>query len=119
MSGKSRHGPNRLTNYLGTHETVMAQWAARGFLLVDGLEFGAFGGGYFVINGTLQCLGNIVVEVDKVLQVVDGDGSTARVQTVWYRYNARLPGKGVIVRCNAGPGALVDHRLPCHIMKEA
>ncbi len=97
MAG-NKHGPNRITNYLETHDTVMGQFVDAGFVLIDALELVPVGVGYFVIIGQLSCLGGIVLDVYKLLKVVDGEGSSARVQTISYVYNAHLRGVGNILR---------------------
>jgi len=79
----------------------MAQAVARGFVLADELELSVYGAGYLVISGQIRCLGDILIDVDKVLKVVDGTGESTRIQTAWYRYNARIPGRGIVVRYDA------------------
>jgi hypothetical protein len=95
---ESNHGPNRITNYFETHETIMGQFVDRGFILSDTLEVLPYGARYIVITGSLACLGDIRLDVSKLLEVVDGEGGMARVQTVEYSYNANLPGVGNILR---------------------
>lgn len=92
-----KHGPNRLTNYYETHETIMGQFASRGFVLENTLVLNPIGAGVLTLSGVVSCSGGIVLDVLKILRVegVDGD---AVVQTMVYNYNARLKGIGNILR---------------------
>ena len=67
-----------------------------GFVLQDGVTFGPFGDGFFKMSGTIECVGPIIIEVEKLLAVVDPKIPT--VQTCAYSYNAALRGVGNIVR---------------------
>ncbi len=58
-----------------------------GFVLSDNLTFQVLGGGLIELVGVIECLGEIRVEVDKLLEVVSGDGPDALVQTARYSYN--------------------------------
>lgn len=88
----SRHGPNKLSNYIEIHRTWMHRLTLAGFVLSDGVELRQLGEGTFVLEGRIECEGGIYVEVWKLLQVVDGEGPCARVQTIEYSYNAVLSG---------------------------
>lgn len=92
------HGPNKLTNYLETHDTVMNQFKSRGFVLVDGLTLSAMGNGVMLMSGLIECAGDIMLTVTKHLQVVDGEGDNVRVKNVGYSYQGWLRGHGNIVR---------------------
>jgi hypothetical protein len=106
-----RHGPNKLTKYIRVHEAHMQSRIASGFVVHDGVEFAAFGKGYYILVGPVVCVGEIVLEVKKILAVVDGKGADERVETVWYSYNAKLAGRGNILRYDSAAG----HRPSDHV----
>lgn len=93
-----KHGPNRLSNYLETHDTVLQQFVSSGFVLSNDLSFWPYGEGLFVMTGDLRCLGHITLRVAKVLEVVGGEHRNPMVQTVAFSYNASIEGLGNIVR---------------------
>ncbi|CAN5922263.1 hypothetical protein BH11GEM2_BH11GEM2_21830 [soil metagenome] len=88
----NKHGPNRFTNYVETHDAIMGQFVDKGFILTNSLVFNPVGGGLITLIGEVTCVGNIEIDVSKILQIVEGEGSTATVQTVYYRYNVKLTG---------------------------
>lgn len=93
-----KHGPNRFDRYQEIHETVMERLRKEGFILSDNLEFRVLGNGLIELEGLIECLGGIRVEVDKLIEVISGDGPDALVQTARYSYNASLAGRGNILR---------------------
>lgn len=109
-----KHGPNRITNYFETHDAIMGQFVDGGFILADTLEIVPIGAGYIAILGSVSCLGEIELDVWKILEVVDGHGSTARVQTIAYAYNAHLRGIGNIFRYDSPHP---DHNRYHHVHK--
>ena len=96
MPGK--HGSNRFENYQSVHQKRMQDFLLEGFVLEEDLRFQAIGRRSIVLYGSIRCLGGIVLEVEKELQVLDGAGPTARVQTRTYRYHAWLPARHNILR---------------------
>lgn len=68
----------------------MADFLGGGFVLSEDLCFEAQGGGIITLSGDVKCLGGINLRVDKTLEIVDGEGATARVQTIRYSYNAHI-----------------------------
>ncbi len=105
------HGPNKLTDYIQIHETVMQRFLADGFVIRDGTGLFAYGAGLFLLDGLIECLGGILLEVRKVLRHMDGRGASMRVQTVLYSYNALLPGRGCILRYDSPH----EHRPTHHV----
>jgi hypothetical protein len=93
-----KHGPNKLSNYVETHTTVIRQFISEGFVLSEGLSLYPVGQGLLVISGEVRCLGGIVLNVAKVLEIVRNDPTNPVVQTAAYSYNAKLEGLGNIVR---------------------
>jgi hypothetical protein len=83
-----KRGPHRFADYRETHETVMGQLVARGFVLSEDLTFSDLGNDAIQIEGTIQCLGNLRVEVKKVLAILSGQDADAIVQSTEYSYNA-------------------------------
>lgn len=76
----------------------MRDLVARGFVLSDDLAIAPYGNGYLAMQGTVQCLGDIEVTVEKILQLSEQKSGEPTVQTVEYHYNARLRGFGNILR---------------------
>lgn len=91
----------------------MDQFVRDGFVVQDGTEITGYGDGTWLLTGRIDCAGSIVLEVEKTLAYVDGEGHATRVQTVSYRYNARLPGRGVIFRYESP--SLDGHRPDHHV----
>ena len=79
----------------------MGRFESRGVVLSNGLTLDAFGNGHLVLTGTIECAGGICVEVHKIIQILDGEGANARVQSATYTYHARLRGRGNILRYDA------------------
>lgn len=95
MPGK--HGPNRLANYLGVHESWMADLLAEGFVVEDQCQF-TFLPSRIILQGTIVCLDGIALEVEKEIAVLDGRGMTALVQTQRFRYHAWVRGVHNVLR---------------------
>ncbi|MDX1530145.1 MAG: hypothetical protein R3362_01335 [Rhodothermales bacterium] len=97
MPGK--HGPNRLSSYIETHETVMGHLRRGGLVtgdeaaLVYTALFNAVG-----IKGRIQCPGPVHVDVVKRLAILSGAGANAVVQTAFYSNNAVLVSVGNVFR---------------------
>ncbi|HKP75072.1 MAG TPA: DUF6516 family protein [Longimicrobiaceae bacterium] len=72
------------------------------------------GGNYLTIEGDIHCAGGIVIEVNKRLEILAGEGAAATVQTAGYRYHVRLPGKGTIFRYDSPHPAAAGVELPAH-----
>lgn len=64
----------------------MEQFKHEGFIGCETLEFKALWGA-LRLQGEIGCLGNIVIGVDKYIDIVGGYGRTGTVQTKWYAYN--------------------------------
>ena len=77
----------------------MGQLRRSGFVGGDTLTLASYPG-HFVLSGEISCLGDIVITVSKVLEVLPGGGGPAdpRVQTVKYAYNASVRGIGSVLR---------------------
>ena len=112
MSPPSKHGPNRLDRYRQIHETVMDRFRDQGFVLSDDLAFADVGGGVIRLEGTIHCEHDLYIVVTKALEILDGDGSSAFVQTFEYTYNAALRGVGNVFRYDS---AHADHNQEHHV----
>lgn len=94
-----RHQPNKLFDYLEIHHTVMRKFVDRGFVLDDGLSFEDPDAGFLEVRGDIICRGGIVLTVRKRLRIIPGASAAAtQVQTIEYKYNARVEGRGNILR---------------------
>lgn len=90
----------------------MHRLRSEGFVLDDGVEFQPIGSGYIVLAGCILCAGGIYVDVWKVLEVVEGTGPGALVQTVEYSYNAAIRGLGSLLRYDSPhPGHRPHHHV--------
>ncbi len=98
MAGNDPHGPNRFSNYFNVHEQVMRGLMDRGFVLSDNVSIGPLGNSYLLMEGPIECLGDIEVTVLKILQVTPQPKGEPLVQTIEYSYNARIRGLGNILR---------------------
>lgn len=76
----------------------MEAFRRAGFVGDDTLSFDARAGGELVLAGEIACLGRIVVDVFKVLEVLEGTGADAMVQTLFYSYNVFVRGGNNIIR---------------------
>lgn len=76
----------------------MQRYLREGFVLTENLRFEHLGNGFVALVGTIDCLGGVVLEVEKLLRVLDGEGADALVQTQRYTYHAHVAGLGNILR---------------------
>ena len=81
-----KHSPNHFRRYIEIHETIIEQFKAKDFIGDETLEFIPMGRSHNLI-GEIGCRGNIVIKVDKLIDVIRGSGVNALVQTRWYAYN--------------------------------
>lgn len=98
MRHRSKHGPNRLSNYRAVHDTIMQKFLRAGFVRSENLSFNDLGDGFIELEGIIECVGNVNIDVYKRIQILKGDGPNALVQTVDYSYNAYVDGIGNILR---------------------
>ena len=76
----------------------MAQMRSRGFLGTDELDLDDIGANILRMVGEIACRGLIVVKVEKYLDILEGVGLDAYVQTSEYKYNAFIRGHNNILR---------------------
>lgn len=89
--GRDRHGPARLENYLNAHNSHMDRFRVSGFVDGDSLGLEELPAqGIATIKGEIACLGCIVIRVFKILEILEGEGRDAMVQTVRYSYNVSI-----------------------------
>lgn len=93
-----KRSPHRLQSYLDTHHAHMDSLRREGTVGGDTIEWGPAGGSDFRLHGEIACIGDIVISVDKTLEIQSGNGHQALVLGALYKYNAHLAGNGVIVR---------------------
>jgi hypothetical protein len=93
----------------------MQRLAREGFVLRHNLELREMGGGIFEMSGDVECDGGILLEVQKMLRIVEGEGREALVRTVEYSYNAKLSGIGNILRyCSPHEDGGATHHAEHH-----
>ena len=107
MPGK--HGPNRLANYLQVHRASMTRFADEGLVVEDQCEL-TFLPGSILLAGRVLCLDGIVLEVEKEIAILAGEGMNARVQTATFRYHAWIRGEHNILRYESPH----EHRPAAH-----
>ncbi|MHC5934535.1 hypothetical protein [Nostoc sp.] len=84
----------------------MNQFLDTGFVVEEALIFSPWQGfdddfneiPQIRLNGEIACLGKILITVDKYLNILEGSGNNAVVQTFSYAYNASIQGHGNIFR---------------------
>lgn len=97
---KNRHTPNRLSSYLQIHDTVISQFQDKGFVGTHNLSVKPYPSA-IGIRGEMSCIGNIIISVDKILDILDdfpGLGGDKTVKTNWYAYNVSVRNVGNIFR---------------------
>lgn len=95
----ARHAPARVRPYFDTHDGCMEAFRKRGFVSQDSLVT-EWLSGYMRMRGEIACLGEIVISVEKLMQVMQGTAGSpdATIQTVYYAYNASVRGGRNIAR---------------------
>ncbi len=86
----------------------MDQMRSKGFVGTDNLALDDIGANILAMTGEIACRGQIVVRVEKYLEVLEGQGLDAYVQTFEYKYNAFVRGRNNILRYDN------SHRFPDH-----
>ena len=119
MNRPKRHGPNRLGNYLGIHETVLGQLTYQGLVSEDRLKLDPGADGQLTLEGELLLRdGCLRLEVTKVLEIVEQteDAGDTVVQTAKYSYNLSVPGLGNVFRYDSphDDGADIHHHQYHH-----
>lgn len=89
------HAPNRISPYMEIHETVLANFRDSGFVYENTLDFNQEGS-IIIGRGEISCLGEIVIDVYKMLSIYDLNYRF--VQTSKYSYNVFVRGYGNIFR---------------------
>ena len=97
MANPPQHGPNSLRNYMAVHETVMNQLRRSDFIREDTLALEE-GEGFLRLGGHIACKGGIVITVNKILEILEGEGEDAMVQTAKYSYHVQFRGGNSIFR---------------------
>lgn len=68
------------------------------FVSKDSLTFDDEGEGVLTLAGEISCLGNIVIRVEKHLEIMEEDSPDPLVRTFDYAYNASVRGADTFVR---------------------
>lgn len=118
MPAKTIHLPTRFSTYQATHNNLLGQFKDRDFVGKENLCFTPSAQGIF-LEGEIGCLGNIVIAVEKFLEILDGDRNDAMVQTLWYSYNVFIRGQYNLFRYDnqdddfLRPGHQDEHHKHC------
>lgn len=87
----------------------MADLLAEGFVVEDDYRF-TFLPNLVILDGIIICLDGITLEVRKEIQIVDGHGTSARIQSRRFRYHAWIRGVHNILRYESAH----EHREHAH-----
>ena len=107
-----RHRPNRFGKYEQIHSSYLDSFVAEGFVGCHNLAFIDYDPYEISLKGEVACLGHLLITVDKTLEILEGTGETALVQTVVYDYNVSVRGHGNVLRydnCHPRTGHPDDH----------
>ena len=108
------HSPTRFKTYRQTHDSVFNKFIDRGFVSDSTLEFCPYPNA-FRLAGEIACLGEILIQVDKFLDILEGCNDDAIVCTRWYAYNVSIKNYGNVFRYdNQDPDYLRDGHLDEH-----
>lgn len=105
----SHHGPARLRNYISIHDAHMGQLFKQGFARHDSLSLEVLGVGpdgkrTAYLSGCIACVGNIVICVQKTLDILGEEGDPDPfVQTWKYAYQAHRYGMHELLRHDNAP----------------
>lgn len=109
---RGKHAPNVWYRYVEIHEAIMEKYIRDGFVLSNGLVWIPIKGS-MLLDGRITCLGRMFIDVEKRLQVLDGEGATAPVQTESYSYNVAIEGRCNVFRYDS-PHHGRGHHVHCY-----
>jgi hypothetical protein len=90
----------------------MQRFLRAGFVRSENLSFTDLGDAFVELDGVIECSGNININVYKRIQIIEGDGPNALVQTVDYSYHAYVANVGNILRYDSPH---LDHYQEHHV----
>ncbi len=93
-----RHSPIRISRYKEIHDSYMESFLNEHFISCHTLTFSANDPDEILLEGEIACLGNILITVDKTLEILQDYRKNALVQTVIYNYNVSVRGYGNVFR---------------------
>lgn len=88
------HAPTTLINYVQVHESYMKDFERRRIVVQNDCDF-TFHQHETRLNGTIECEGDIRIEVNKLLEHLSGNGWRAMVQTKRFSYHAMRHSKDI------------------------
>ena len=118
MKKSDPHAPNSLTSYLRIHETVMDQYKSKDFVGKDSIQCVPLIPDRYKLFGEISCKGNILITVEKRLNVVVNSPQDPIVQTYCYAYNASVRNFHNIIRYDNQDqvfGFRAGHQDPHHV----
>ena len=93
-----KHRPIKFNRYQEIHDSYLDSFLREGFIADHTLIFSGSNFYRFSLKGEIACLGNILITVDKTLEVLQDYRKNALVQTVMYNYNVSVRGYGNVFR---------------------
>lgn len=91
-----RHQPTKFEKYCQIHDSYLERFRNEEFIGHDTLVFKEDGSEILLV-GEIGCLGQILITVDKTLEVLRSGGGDL-VQTIVYEYNVSVRGFGNVFR---------------------
>jgi hypothetical protein len=107
-----RHRPNRFGKYEQIHRAYLDSFIAEEFVGFHTLAFIDDNPYEISLKGEIACLGHLLITVDKTLEILQGSGENALVQTIVYDYNVSVRGYGNVFRydnCHSRTGHPDNH----------
>ena len=98
MSNVTRkHQPIKFSKYREIHDSYINSFVAKTFIGENTVKFSS-DIDEILLKGEIACLGQILITVDKTIEIVKGMGDHAIIQTVLYEYNVSIRSHGNIFR---------------------
>jgi len=85
----------RLEQYKRIHRGYIRRFRQEDFIVSDNVTFGDPRDGYIMVEGQIQCLGGLNIDVVEKLKIISrGRRGDMRVQRSGYNYNVSVSGRG-------------------------
>lgn len=92
-----RHKPIKFCRYQEIHDSYIESFVQRGFIGENTLRFEP--DLYeIILLGEIACRGQIVITVNKSIEIIEGSGENALIQTWLYEYNVSIRNYGNVFR---------------------
>ena len=109
---QGKHGPCRFEAYRKNLDARLQQFLRRDFVLAESLSFNALPTDLILLEGRVECLQGLCVDVLERLRVLSGCDHNATVKRSGYSYNVALTGVGNVMRYDSPH---ISHRQEHHV----